>query len=191
MGEAQRLQYLLCAEVAARLLDAGLPVFPIQASAFAIQERGRLVDFSYAAIEGLVAQGLVPLLYGVPAVDRAQGCSILSGDVIATNVAARLGIPLLIHATLTDGVFEADPASHPEAQRIARIDRSNWETVRNAVGTSAAIDVTGGMAAKIQALLDLAQAGPRSRIVSAQIAGRITDAIQGRDVGTLVCWEST
>jgi isopentenyl phosphate kinase len=190
MGEAQRLQYLLCAEVAARLLDAGLPVFPVQASASAILEHGKLVHWGHQGIEGLMTEGLVPLLYGVPAVDRARGCAILSGDVIATNVAAQFDIPLLVHATLTDGVFEADPATDPQAPRIARIDRHNWGAVRPLVGTSAATDVTGGMAAKIQTLLDLAQTGLHSRIVSAQIPGRITDAIQGRDVGTLICWES-
>lgn len=188
MGEAQRLQYVLCTEVASRLLDAGLPVFPVQASAAAVLDQGELVHFSYDVVEGLVGHGLVPLLYGVPAVDRSRGCAILSGDVIAARIAVRLRIPLLVHATLTDGVFEADPASDPGARRIPRIHRDNWRELRSRLGGSAAQDVTGGMAGKVEALLKLAEKGLVSRIVSATIPGRITDAVAGREVGTLVCW---
>ena len=76
---------------------------------------------------------------------------------------------------LLDGTEEAD----------------NWQTVRPLLGGSADVDVTGGMAGKVEALLELARTGPKSRIVSAKIPGRVTEALAGKEVGTWVCWEAS
>jgi isopentenyl phosphate kinase len=188
MGETQRRMYLLSAEVARALLDAGLPVMPVQASALAIMCDRELAQMDLSVVHELVGQGMVPLLYGVPAVDSGQGCSILSGDVIAPRVAAELGLPLLVHATNVDGVFDADPASYPDARQIRRIDERNWEQVRALLSGSSQVDVTGGMAGKIEALLELARTGIITRIVSARIAGRVRAVLSGADVGTLIVW---
>jgi isopentenyl phosphate kinase len=87
-------------------------------------------------------------------------------------------------------VFDADPHRRPEARRIARIDQTNWEKVRPLLGGSAAVDVTGGMLGKVEALVDLARRGYKSRIVSALVPGRIRSALAGEDVGTLISWEA-
>jgi isopentenyl phosphate kinase len=187
-GETQRLVSLLSTQVTELLLEAGLSAMPIQASASAIMAGGRLESMDLQAVELMLAQGLVPVFYGVPAVDREQGCSILSGDVIAATVAVKLGIPLLVHVTRTDGVFDSDPERHPEALRIERIDRENWDQVRPLLAGSSGVDVTGGMAGKVGSLLALAQSGLMSRIVSAHIPGRIASALRGEAVGTLVVW---
>ena len=191
MGESQRSLYQLCVMVTGALLTAGLPVFPVQASATALMTAGHLDSVDFAGLRRLLSLGMVPVLYGVPAVDTVQGCSILSGDVIAAHVASALGIRLLIHATQTDGVFEADPARDAKAERIPRIDQHNWDTIRPKLGGSAGVDVTGGMAGKVGALLELAKRGLCSRIVSARIPGRITAALDGQPVGTWVSWEGT
>ena len=189
LGETQRLQYELDQAIAALLLEAGLPVMPCQASASAAMVDGVLETMDTEALRLMIDAGMIPLLYGVPAMDRRRGCAILSGDQIAPFVAARLGIRALIHATDVDGVFESDPASDPAARRIDRIDKSNWETVRGRLRGSRAVDVTGGMAGKVEALLALARAGLRTRIIDATIPGRLGEALAGRPVGTLVTWE--
>jgi isopentenyl phosphate kinase len=190
-GETQRLQHVLTAQVAAILLEAKLPVMPVQASATAVLAAGRLEHMDLDALRLLIQCGMVPLLSGVPAVDCERGASILSGDVIAAHLASRLDLPLVVHATDTDGVFDRDPHRHPEARRIARIDRTNWAEVRPLLGGSTAVDVTGGMLAKVEALLGLALEGRAGRIVSARIPGRIQAALDGQDVGTLVTWEAS
>ena len=191
MGETQRSLYLLCVAVGGALLTAGPPEFPVQSSATAVMTRGRLEGIDIEGLRRLLSLGMIPLLYGVPAIDTVQGCAILSGDIIAAHVAASLGIGLLVHATETDGVFEADPQRVAKAERIPRIDRHNWPTIRPKLGGSAGIDVTGGMAGKVNALLELSKGGLCSRIVSAKIPGRITAALQGEPVGTRICWEAS
>jgi isopentenyl phosphate kinase len=187
-GETQRLQYDLDSEVAGLMLAEGLPVVPCQASATAVMRAGTLVSMDLGAVRLMVEHGAVPLLYGVPAVDLDQGCSILSGDQIAPYVASGLGIDRLVHATDVDGVFEEDPGLSPAAQRFDRIDAASWPEVRRRLGGSKAIDVTGGMAGKVEALLNAARGGLEVRIVDANVPGRLASALRGEAVGTLVLW---
>lgn len=188
-GETQRLQYELDSAICQILLDEGIPVMPCQASASAIMADGQLERMDTAAIELLVEQGMVPVLYGVPAVDRVRGCSILSGDQIAPYVAKRLGVERLIHCTDVDGVFDADPRSDAGARQISCIDATNWEAVRGALRGSSAVDVTGGMEGKVAALIALAREGLSSRIIDATISGRLSAALEGEPIGTFVTWE--
>jgi isopentenyl phosphate kinase len=189
MGETQRLQHVLNCQVADTLLQAGLPVMPLQASAIATLRDGALEQMDLSVLEGLLDRGLVPLLYGVPALDHVRGCSVLSGDVIAPYVAARMRITRLIHLTDVDGVHTADPRVQPDAERVARITSANWEHVRPLLAGSREVDVTGGMAGKVEGLLELAAHGTVSYIVSAHIPGRLAAALADADVGTRICWE--
>lgn len=189
MGETQRLQHELTSHIAWLLLEAGLPVMPVQASASAVMEAGVLRSMDVRALEMLIAHGMIPLLNGVPAVDAAQGCSILSGDQIAPYVARHLGIPRVIHVTDVDGVYDGDPAANAAATRFDRVDRDNWDRVRARLAGSSSVDVTGGMAGKVENLMTWARQGQASRIVSGRIPGRLTQALDGQPVGTLVCWE--
>lgn len=188
MGETQRLQYELDAIVTRHLLEAGLPAIPVQASATAVMSGGRLVHFDTSAIAALVTQGMVPVLYGVPAVDHERGCSILSGDVIAPHVAHALGFEWMLHATDVDGIFTADPRHDPDAVQIPWVHRDNWEAVSARLTGSAAVDVTGGMARKLGELLAAAQRGLQSRIFDARVPGRLAAALRQEPVGTLIAW---
>jgi isopentenyl phosphate kinase len=189
MGETQRLQHVLNCQVADVLLRAGLPVMPLQASAVATLRDGAIERMDLTVLEGLVDRGLVPLLYGVPALDHVRGCSILSGDAIAPHIAERMRIARLVHLTDVDGVHTADPSVRPDAERVVRITPGNWERVRPLLAGSRAVDVTGGMAGKVEGLLDLAARGTISYIVSARIPGRVAAALADADVGTRICWE--
>ena len=188
MGETQRLQYELDARIVRLLLDAGLPAMPMQPSATAVLSAGQLVHFDTTALAHLLDHGLVPVLYGVPAVDREQGCAILSGDVIAPYVAHALELAWMVHVTDVDGVFDADPSANPGAQLIPHVHRDNWAEIRTRLSGSAAVDVTGGMATKLAELLRWAEQGLRSRIVGARVAGQLTAALLDEPVGTLVDW---
>ncbi len=189
MGETQCLQYDLDAAVARLLIAAGLPAMPVQASALAVLRDGEVVHFDTTALGHLLDHGLVPVLYGVPAVDRERGCSILSGDAIAPRVAHALGLERMVHVTDVDGVFTGDPRSDPQASPIPRVHRDNWAEVSVRLTGSSSIDVTGGMATKLRELLLWAERGLTSRIVSAHVPGRLTAALMDEPGGTLVQWQ--
>jgi isopentenyl phosphate kinase len=183
-AEAQRLQNELNCIVTKHLIEEGVPAFPYQPSASAIMESGRLVVMDTYAIEGLMDIGMVPVLYGVPALDKAQGCSILSGDQIAPYLAARLGAKRIVHATVEDGVFTADPNLSPGAKLIPEINHSNINHVREWLTGSMTTDVTGGMFGKVSELLDI---GIESQIVNGTKENVLKRALLGENVmGTVI-----
>jgi len=187
-AETQILQNELNVSVCRALLAVGIPAIPHQASA-GVTLRDKVIEgFFSEAVTALVAEGLVPVLYGVPAVDLSGGCSILSGDLLAPRLAGELGCDLVVYGTDVDGVFDADPRQSPGAKQVARINRENWEAVRTGLGGSASVDVTGGMAAKVAELVAWAKRGIAARIVDATRPGRVAAALRGESVGTLIEW---
>ncbi len=182
-AETQKQMNELNVLVCSALLKEGVPAIPVQTSAAVVMESGRIAEFDTKAIEGFLEVEMVPVLYGVPAYDKKQKCSILSADQIAPFLAKKFGARKIIHGTNVDGVFTADPNSNPAAERIPEINSKNIEQIKNLLAGSSETDVTGGMFGKVSELLDL---GIESQIVSAFIPGRIVEAFEGRDVGTII-----
>jgi len=183
-AETQRLQNELNSIVTKYLIEEGIPAIPCQASAFAVMDSGKLVHMDTSTIKGLLDIGMVPVLYGVPAYNKTQKCSILSGDHIAPYLAIKLNAKKIIHATNVDGVFTSDPNKNPNAKLIPEINSKNINQVKEWLTGSTAIDVTGGMFGKVSELLEI---GIESHIVNALIDGNIVRALLGEwGLGTII-----
>lgn len=182
-AETQRLQNELNVIVTKYLIDAGLPAIPCQASSFAVMDSGRIVKMDLSAIKGLLETGMISVLYGVPAYDKTQKCSILSGDQIAPYLAVKLKARKIIHATNVDGVFTSDPNKNPDAKLIPEINSKNIDKVKEWLTGSTATDVTGGMFGKVSELLEI---GVESQILNALVSGNIGKAFRGEKIGTLI-----
>jgi len=186
-AETQRLQNELNSIVCKALIDRGVPAIPCQASSMAVMDKGRLVKMDTDAITGMLETGLVPVLYGVPAYDRDQKCSILSADQIAPYLALRLGAKKIIHGTNVDGVFTGDPNKNPDAKLIPEITTRNFDEVRKWLTGSTAIDVTGGMFGKVKECMDVAKDGVESFLVNALKPDYVRKALSGeRVIGTVI-----
>ena len=182
-AETQRLQNELNCIVTKYLIEEGLPAIPCQASAFAVMNKGRLVKMDLSAIEGFLKIGLVPVLYGVPAYDEYQKCSILSGDQIAPYLATELKAKKIIHATNVDGVFTADPNKDSNAELIPEINSDNINQIKKYLAGSSATDVTGGMFGKVLELLNI---GIESQLVNALKENNIIKALNREKIGTVI-----
>lgn len=178
-AETQRLQNELNCIVTKQLIEDGIPAIPCQASAFAVMDSGRLIHMDTRAIEGLVSIGMIPVLYGVPAYDKTQKCSILSGDQIAPYLAIKLKAKKIIHGTNVDGVFTSDPNKNPHAKLIPEINSKNINQVKEWLTGSTVTDVTGGMFGKISELLKI---GIESQLVNALVSENIFKVLLGKDV---------
>jgi isopentenyl phosphate kinase len=143
--------------VTGRFLEAGVPVWSLQPSASALCHGGNLVSLATGPIEASVELGLVPFVYGDVALDDVQGGTIISTEQIFAFLARRLCPVRLILVGAVDGVFEADPLRDPDAQPIGAISAANWEGVRDKLGGSHAVDVTGGMLTKVEEMVRLAR----------------------------------
>jgi len=137
---------------------AGIPTFRVQPSASAICQVGKLVEMALGPLRRTLEEGLVPLVYGDVAVDTAQGGTIISTETVFDYLARALHPERILLAGDFEGVLE-------EGKLIPHITPENYPDIRPALGGSAHTDVTGGMAAKVEAMLALAQAIPGLEII--------------------------
>jgi isopentenyl phosphate kinase len=172
------------ATVAARLnrivVDAlqkeGVPVWSLQPSASARCDGGDLVSMELAPVMQALGHGLVPLVYGDVALDESQGGTIISTEQIFAYLAHHLRPDRLILVGTVDGVFEGDPLHEPEVRRLPHISAANWASVRTALGGSHGTDVTGGMLAKVEEMVNLARRMPGLEVQL--ISGEPVDALK-------------
>jgi isopentenyl phosphate kinase len=140
------------------LLMAGIPAMSISASASAVVNDGQI---KYMATESLTAAldaGLVPVIHGDVAFDQVRGGTILSTEEVMGYLVTKLTPQTILLAGETTGVYDSDGAV------IARITPENFDAIKGALGGSRGADVTGGMAAKVQDVLNLAIARPGMQV---------------------------
>lgn len=170
--------------VTQELLGAGVPALSLQPSASAICHAGQIQSLHTAAITSALHAGLVPLIYGDVAFDTAWGGTIISTEEIMSFVAAELKPDWFLLAGETDGVLDE------EGKVVPLITQANFSTIAPALGGSRGTDVTGGMASKVRAMLDLAAAYPTLsiRIFSGLTADNICRAIvcPEEEMGTVI-----
>lgn len=182
-AEVSRVARRLNALVLEALCEAGLPVLGFQPSASARCEAGKLISMESDLINLALARRLVPLVHGDVAFDAVRGGTILSTEALFFYLAERLQPARILLLGETDGVYAAD------GKVIPRITPHNFGEVAAALGGSDGTDVTGGMLAKVQAMLALVAqvAGLQVQIMGGTEAGQITAALHGDlRIGTLI-----
>ena len=153
------------------LLAAGVPAISLQPSASAVCAGGRIVQMAAAPVMAALDAGLLPVVYGDVAFDTQQGGTIISTEEVLSFLAGALRErpSWLLLAGETAGVLGTDGAVIPT------ITPANFANIAPALGQSRGTDVTGGMASKVQQMLQLAQvhAGLQMRIFSGLEAGNL------------------
>jgi isopentenyl phosphate kinase len=174
-------------------LAAGVPAWSLQSSASARCREGALLSMAVSPVRRALAHGLVPLLHGDVALDQAQGGTIISTEQIFAYLAHQLNPVRMILVGAVDSVYEADPLDQPTARTIPEITKANWVTVRDMLGGSHATDVTGGMLAKVEEMVDLVRdlPGLTVHIISGEQSGMLEAMLlspDGTPGGTLIRW---
>jgi isopentenyl phosphate kinase len=129
------------------LHEAGVPALPVHPLSAASRDADGELTLPTDQIRRLREEGFVPVLHGDVIAHAGQGVTVLSGDEIVVALAAALDAPRVGLCSTVPGVFDDDGAV------IDRID--SYEAVGPALGDSDATDVSGGMAGKVRALLDM------------------------------------
>lgn len=166
---AARLNRVVCRA----LLAAGVPAVSLQPSASAQCRDGAIVAMAARPVRMALDAGLVPLVYGDVAFDSVRGGTIISTEEILGYLAGEMAPSWLLLAGETRGVYDG------AGEVIAHITEANFAAFQEAVGGSRGTDVTGGMATKVRAMLDLAAANPglSIRIFSGMEVGRVQEAL--------------
>ncbi|MCB9971096.1 MAG: glutamate 5-kinase [Hyphomonas sp.] len=104
-----------------------------------------------ATLETLLEAGVVPVINENDTVATDE-IRYGDNDRLAARVAQMMGADLLVLLSDIDGLYTADPRSHPDAARIERLDALTPEHDAMATGANAAAGVgSGGMATKLAA----------------------------------------
>jgi glutamate 5-kinase len=103
-------------------------------------------------------------------------------DNLASLVGSLVDADLVINLTNTDGLWTADPATHPEARRISMVERLDELEVE--IGNISQ-GGTGGMATKLQAARIATGYGAYMVIARSRDPRIIARILAGDDVGTL------
>jgi len=177
-AQTQKLQNELNVLICEELEKNSLPAIPFQPSATAIMRNKKLISLNIDLLKKLLEISLIPVLFGVPAYDEVQLCSILSGDQIITYLAKNLVPKRVILATDVPGVL------NDKGEVIKKIDPTNFETIQKFIGQSKTHDVTGGMLGKVKELLRIK--GLVSEIIGGD-PGIIKKSLKGElGLGTLI-----
>lgn len=147
------------------LLAAGVPALALQPSTTLVAHGGQLARWDTGAIKRALDHRLVPVVHGDVAFDEVQGSAIISTEQLLAHLATLPALrPARIVLVGESGVYTADPRSHPNAERIAWIDRRNIADVLSGTGGSHGIDVTGGMRSKVEVMWRLVRAIPSLQV---------------------------
>jgi isopentenyl phosphate kinase len=130
-----------------RLQDRDVPAVPVHPLSLAHRDASGSLTLPTGGIEALLGEGFVPVLHGDVVPHAGAGVTVLSGDEVVAHLADALGADRVGLCSTVPGVLDAD------GNVVDRIEA--YDAVADALGDSAATDVTGGMAGKVRALLDV------------------------------------
>jgi isopentenyl phosphate kinase len=134
-------------EVVGALADAGVPAVPVHPFSAGHRDEDAALSLLTGHVGTMLDEGFIPVLHGDILTHAGAGATILSGDEVVTHLVAELDADRVGLCSTVPGVLDDDGDVIPEI--------SAFEDAASALGESDATDVTGGMAAKVKALLDL------------------------------------
>ncbi len=104
-------------------------------------------------------------------------------DTLAAIVSQSVHADLLILLSDIDGLYTADPHTHPEAVRLPRVTRID-DRIRDLAGVSSSSQGTGGMVTKLRAAEICLSCGCDMVIANGNNPTNLYAILDGADVGT-------
>ena len=105
-------------------------------------------------------------------------------DTLAAIVAKSVGAELLVLLSDIDGLYTADPHTHPDARLIDRV-RQIDDGILSLAGVSGSNLGTGGMVTKLQAARTCLSCGCDMVITNGNRPAVLYDIVDGKQVGTI------
>jgi isopentenyl phosphate kinase len=167
------------------LLEADVPAVPFSPSSSMVSNNRKVTSHNILAIRKALAARLLPVVHGDVAFDETLGGTILSTEDVFGFLAEQFPPTRILLAGIEAGVWEDFPA---RTRLVKQIQLADYEKMRAGISGSASTDVTGGMKAKVEEMLELIQKnkGLTVQIFSAEENGTLTRALKGENVGTLL-----
>ena len=133
-------------------------------------------------LERLLELGAIPIINENDPI-ACEEYSLGDNDTLAALVAECIHADLVILLSDIDGLYTADPHTHPDAQLIPLVESITPDIVELAGGAGSSLG-TGGMATKISAARRATAAGVDLIIANGAHAEVLYDIMDGKPVGT-------
>lgn len=133
-------------------------------------------------LERLLELGAIPIINENDPI-ACEEYSLGDNDTLAALVAECIHADLVILLSDIDGLYTADPHTHPDARLIPLVESVTPDIVELAGGAGSALG-TGGMATKISAARRATAAGVDLIIANGAHAEVLYDIMDGKPVGT-------
>lgn len=173
-----------------RVLEAlerrGLKTIPLPPIAFVTLTSGSLKSFFYEPFINALNKGLIPVTFGDVVFDLNKGFSIISGDLLMTELSRKLQPSKAIFTIDVDGLYTDDPKCNPEAELITEATPDEVEVLIKKLSFKSS-DATGGMQFKLECICEIARMGVDVYIINGLKNGRLFKVLKGEEVkGTLI-----
>ena len=167
------------------LMNAGLPAISIHPSSSMVSDNRKVIHHNIVVLRKALDVHLLPVVHGDVAFDESLGGTILSTEDVFAFLAEQFSPTRILLAGIEAGVWADFPA---RTKLVKQIQLSDYEKMRAGIVGSASTDVTGGMKAKVEEMLELVtkNKGLSVQIFSAEEKGFLTRALNGENVGTLL-----
>lgn len=160
----------------------GLVTAQILLTAEDLANRNRFLN-ARATLEALLAAGALPVINENDSVAVAE-IKFGDNDNLSALVTSLAEADLLLILTDIEGLYNANPASDPDAKLIPLV-RSITREIERMAGGSASNIGTGGMATKVTAAKKAARFGVPTILAPGKQLGVIEAAVNGQEIGTL------
>lgn len=177
IAETRSAMLTLAKKLTDVFLPQGIPIFCINPSSCFILKNGEPEPkaFFLKLISKALEAGLVPAIGGDIVLDKECNARILSGDTIASMLAAKLNAKALLFGSNVNGILYDNKV-------VKEISKEEIKQMQNKVSSRKG-DVTGGMAGKLKEVNKyLSQGGELSVIFNLTQPGMLTKILKGQDV---------
>ena len=130
----------------------------------------------------LLELGALPIVNENDTVSTAE-IAVGDNDTLAARLCRSLEAELLVILSDIDGLYTADPHTHPDAQLLRRVEAITPEVCALAGGAGSSLG-TGGMATKLRAGKIVAEAGADMVIANGRDPSVLYAVFEGDEAGT-------
>ncbi|MCL2785962.1 MAG: isopentenyl phosphate kinase [Methanomassiliicoccaceae archaeon] len=169
----------LNALVVSALTEAGIPSVSVPTGSCFIMDDGVLVIGNTEIVRGYADLGIVPVMMGDVVLDRKRGFGICSGDAIMKCLADIFRPDKVVFVSDVDGLYDRDPKIERDAKIITNV---NDDVLAAIPPETTVADVTGGVHAKMRAMLEMCSDGRECILVNGTVDGRLRSLLAGEEV---------
>ena len=132
----------------------------------------------------LISMNVIPIINENDAI-ATEEIELGDNDNLSAHVAEIVGADLLIILTDIDGFYSENPAIHPDAKLVGELNEIDDEILKRAGGSVSGLG-TGGMYTKLIAGKTALTSGISTIIMNGEEPKMIYDAVDGKEIGTLI-----